>query len=79
MAMHQMLNVPDEPRKLLDGFLNPPVDVKEYPGCYIFLADMPGLIDTDIKGVLKALKSSTYTCFPSVFFPSLFGRMIGFC
>lgn len=49
MSIHEVLSVPDEPQNLLDGLLNPPMDVKEYPGSYVFLVDTPGLKYTDIK------------------------------
>lgn len=59
-TVHQLLGVPDEMEKLLNNptrtyvrdtkaMASTPVDVKEYPNSYVFIIDMPGLNNKDIK------------------------------
>ncbi|GLJ31165.1 hypothetical protein SUGI_0624450 [Cryptomeria japonica] len=59
-TVHQLLGVPDEMEKLLNNptrtyvrdtkaMASTPVDVKEYPNSYVFIIDMPGLKNKDIK------------------------------
>ncbi|XP_048133319.1 17.1 kDa class II heat shock protein-like [Rhodamnia argentea] len=59
-TLHQLMDVPDEAEKSFNAptrtyvrdaraMASTPADVKEYPGSYAFVIDMPGLKSGDIK------------------------------
>eukprot|EP01018_Ginkgo_biloba_P010646 Gb_04722 [translate_table: standard] len=59
-TVQHLLGVPDDMEKLLNvptrtyvrdakAMASTPVDIKEYPGSYVFIIDMPGLKSSDIK------------------------------